>query len=270
MNKAIKSIIGGAIFASMISFNSFSQEDITVPTSLSATEKSMFVESVERNGFAIKVQGDDKDIFRSFEDYLEDTYKFKLKSGGGLIRGEELKNAAISDKTFKLLSLVKETSEGNELHLWLAFGTDIYVNSTDYSTESNNAKRILKDFVKYHYSQVITEQIEDQNKVVEKITDDLDDYQDDKADALKTIAKAESKSSKYDSKIKKYQEKIKSLEADIQDAEQSKTDYSNTISEAKKEQSEAENNITTITTSLDVQKKSQASLNSKLQAVKSL
>lgn len=239
------------LFALLFILFTNAQQNIDVPNSLTVNEANYMLENVARNGFEIMVQGDAKDIRKSFEDYLEDNYDFKIKSSGGLLKGEELMSIKISEKRFNLYSLVKEDGEGNHLRLWLAPGMDIYFKSSSDLVEANAAKNILKSFVKEYYGSFLNEKLEDTNDEIEDINKDLKGFVKTEQSAKKDIAKTEKRIAKAESKLKKTQEKIQSLESDIKELEGEKTEYANEIETYTKTKNEAQTKISTVTEKLN-------------------
>jgi hypothetical protein len=190
-------------------------QEIEVPNKVNASESMMLLNGVERNGYAINVQGDGKDILKAFEDYLENAQKLEVKSKSNQLIGADLYNTAISEKHFGLFSYVEESGAGNELRFFLNFGTDIYVNEADYPVEATKAKTILVGFVKSFYTSAVNEKVEETNKELSSELKSLSKIEDDIADNQKDKAKTEKKMAKIEAKKAKDQEKIRELQAEI-------------------------------------------------------
>ena len=242
-------------------------QEINIPNSVSINEAAMPLDNIERNGFAMGVDGKSKDILKAFEDYLTETYKLELKTKSNQITGTALQNASISDKGFNLYSYINETAGGNELRLFLSLGIDIYVNSKDYPNESTRAKLILKDFIKSYYSNVVNASIAEKN---DDLADDIKDLGKIKANIAgyaKDKAKTEQSISKADKKIKKYEEKIADLQKDIAEEQNEVKELGTEVTKIAKETSELETKQKELDTKVAVQNKEIAELTAKLKAI---
>lgn len=243
-------------------------QDLQIPKSLKVNEAQFSLNNVERNGFAIMVNGDSKTILKSFESFLEDAYKLETKYKSHQLIGEELMNTAISDKHVGLYSYVNESGAGNELRFFLNFGTDIYVNSGAYPAESEKAKEILKAFVKQFYSTKINEEIAETNDDLKDDLKDLSKLKGSIQDELKDKAKAEKKIAKSEEKIAKALEEIRELEAevaqhdlDVANKQTEITEYDKKVAELSDEQSTLNSKISVDQTKLDELKKKLAIVN---------
>ena len=193
---------------STLLFLSVTAQELKIPERLDITEVGMSLRNQSRNGFKSKISGEDKDIIKQFSKYLSDQFDIKTKSKSGILAGEKLMNASISQKHFDLTAYIQTIGEGKELRLFLNFGPDIYVSSKDYVAEATKAKSILKDFAKTYYQNYVNETIKKTTKDVKKSDKNL-------AKVNKTIAKEQKAKAKSEGKILKLQAKIKKTEAKI-------------------------------------------------------
>lgn len=80
-----------------LSVNTFAQE-IKVPSSLTVMESTYILDGVERNGFDILLQGEEKAIINAWAKYISDKFDLKLKTKGSTASGAEFNNTIWSDK----------------------------------------------------------------------------------------------------------------------------------------------------------------------------
>ncbi len=212
------------LFLAFVSVSAFAQ-DIQVPTSLVVMEGNYKLDGVERNGFDVLVQGEEKAIIEAFTKYMNTKFDLKLKAKGNMASGEEFNNTVWSDKQFAIKSQVVKDGSGKHFQMFMLFGADIFVNSAQYASEAANAKVVVKEFAKAYYVGVFQKQLDDQTKVVtsqEKEVSGLnkDQAKNDKAigKAEKSIAKSEKKISSSKSKIEKYKKAIMTSDNAIQSA----------------------------------------------------
>lgn len=196
---------------------SFAQT-INVPSTIVVAEGISNLDDTPRNGFSVALAGDEKEIIKSFEDFLESSNKkYSVKSFFKKISAEDLLVPEFSEKHFNLNAEVRESGAKLELWYWVSFGTDIYVNTTDYPQESANCKQLLKEFAQKYYSDFIQEDLSVTNETLEKSVDDLKDVRDEIADLKKDQLKEEKKKEKLESKRVKLDEKLADLNSDIRE-----------------------------------------------------
>jgi hypothetical protein len=190
-------------------------QDIKVPSSLTVVESTYKMDGVDRNGYDIILQGDEKDILNAWIKYLGEKFDIKLKSKGSTANGEEIINAIWSDKQFAIKSGVVTDASGPHLRVWMLFGADILVTSSAYPSESANLKVVIKEFAKSYYVGIFQKQLDDQNKTVTTQGKEVTGLNEDKAKDEKAIAKAEAKMAKAEKKKADYTANIEKLKAKI-------------------------------------------------------
>ncbi len=239
------------ILLTFITAVSFAQE-IKVPSSLIVMEGSYKLDGVDRNGYDIILQGEEKAIISAWTKYMSEKFDIKLKSKGSSAEGEEINNPIWSDKQFAIKSGVVKDASGLHLRVWMLFGADILVSSSAYAAESANLKVVMKEFSKSYYVGIFQKQLDDQTKEVASQGKEVNGLSEDKAKDEKAIAKAEKKiasadksKAKYAASIEKLQSKITSADNDIRKnkeyIESKKGKIDKTASELEKEKEKYEN-----------------------------
>lgn len=236
------------LFVNLFTIAAFAQ-DIKVPTSLNVTEATYKLDGVDRNGFDIILQGEEKDILNDWAKYMESKFQLKLKTKGGMANGEEFLNTQWSDKQFAIQSTVIKDASGPHLRVWMQFGADIFISSSAYPNEAANLKAVMREFSKEYYVGIFQKQLDDQNKTITSQGKEVTNLNEDKAKDEKMIAKTESKiagaeksKAKYEAAIKKYQEKIVEADDEIRKNREKisaiRGDVTKTAAELEKEQQE--------------------------------
>lgn len=245
-----------------ISTLSLKAQDIVAPDQLVIQQKSMTLEKIERPGFAIEITGDSKTIGKHFDDFTKDTYEWNLKSRGGEFSQEDIFDPKFSDKHFNVYAYIIETEFANEFRFFISFGTDIYVNPTDYPLESERAKALLKAFGKNYYNYFVNEEITDKSKIIASETKDLNSVKKKIGKSTKDVSKAQVKLSKLEKSRIKTEEKIRELEAEIEenkaDTEALNKDISEektTIETLQSEEKTKQENLTKTSAELEVLKR---------------
>lgn len=234
-----------------LSVTTFAQE-IKVPSSLIVMESTYKLDGVDRNGFDILLQGEEKAIINAWSKYISDKFDLKMKTKGSTASGSEFNNSIWSDKQFGIESAVVKDASGPHLRVWMKFGADIFANSSAYTAESANVKAVMKEFAKSYYVGVFQKQLDDQTKVVESQGKEVTGLQKDKAKdekaiqkATKKIESAEKSKIKMHAKIDKLNKKIISADETIkknkESIENKKGSAGKTAAELAKEQEKFKN-----------------------------
>jgi hypothetical protein len=195
---------------------------LNIPNELTITEKLMVLDKTERNGFSVELEGEEKDVLKQFASFTEALWGVNLKSKSDEVRGEDLMVPTFSDKHFGIEAYFVSSNQGNELRFFVLFGTDIFVNSKDYPTESANCMNHLRAFAKKYYEDYVNGMLAEKKEVLEKsqksllgIKKDISSQEKDRLKEQKAIEKLEQKNVKNQDKIRKYQESIEDNNADI-------------------------------------------------------
>lgn len=233
----------------LLSNLSFTQS-INVPASLNIFEGKEKLDDVERNGFGVDLVGDEKEIIKAFEDFLENE-KYEVKSLFKKISAEDILVPSFSEKHFNLNAEIRETGSSLVLWLWVNFGTDLYANTAENPIEAEKCKKLLKDFAIKYYSDFINADLEAASELVEKSREDLDDFNKD----IEGLNKEQLKVKKEKEKLRK--EKLK-LEEEL-------AELNLEIKENKLEMDQKDAEMTKLTTDVDLKTRSQSDLKSKIQ-----
>ncbi|MFD1552053.1 hypothetical protein DNU06_00865 [Putridiphycobacter roseus] len=248
-------LLGAILISTLI----YAQNEVQIPNQVNVKENNVVLNGVERTGYSMGINGDTKDILKSFAAYLESKKSLDVKIKSAVIVGEDLMNTSISDKHFNIYAICNETSEGNELTYFMSYGTDIYVSQEAYPIESAIAIKTVNDFGKNYYSEIIQKQIltstkamNEANKALENVNDDISDVAKDKSKEAVKIEKIEKKKLKAEEKVRKLQntieeqgkgiaesqKTIEKLEANNTQLMTTKTTATTALSEAKESLSE--------------------------------
>lgn len=266
MTKTIILSLGLFLFA-----NFSTAQTVNVPSTLVVSEGISQLDDVPRNGFNIVLTGDEKDIIKAFEDFLENSNKkYKVKSFFKKISAEDLLVPEFSEKHFNLNAEIRESGSKMELWYWVSFGTDIYVNSAAYPAESMKCKAILKEFGRKYYSDFIETDLAEIDEIMEKSNDNLKDVKDEIADLTKDQLKVKKKKEKLEKQRVKLDEKLADLNVDIKEnaveVEKKESEISQISAKIQKQntmQSDIESKIAG-------QEKTAQELKNKLSTIKSL
>lgn len=236
------------LFVGLISSICYAQ--MTIPDALVIREKKMQLDKVERNGFSLEITGETKQITKRFDAYAKENEGLQLKNKAGkLIQLDALKTD-LSDKHVNIYAYCSENGESNELHLFVSFGTDIYINSVDYPAESEKIQLILRNFGKAYYTDFVNMDVTTKNSALKKQNKLLSETKKEINSSSKFIAKRQIKTEKLARKRIKTEEKIRKLEATIEENEVTTAELNEavknkteTLEEQKKKESELTDDI---------------------------
>lgn len=241
------------ILSSILTFFTLtiSAQLLDIPSELNINERAMILDKVERNGFSIQLEGEEKEVLKQFADYTESAWDVKVKSRSSEVSGEDLLSTSFSDKHFGINAYFVESDQGNELRFFARFGTDIFVNSKDYPKEAANAQKHLRAFAKKYYGDYIDEQLEekkddlkDSEKDLLGIKKDISKEEKSKLKEQEAIKKLEKDNVKIQDKIRKYQDDIEENKADIVKANAEIESIQKETSELKTKQDETAKAVT--------------------------
>lgn len=225
---------------------SFAQETIVIPDNFSIVENTYPLKGASRNGFQSAIHGEHKVILKRFKSFLKSKYSLKLKSSGTYLKGEDLYNSGLSDKHFSLT--IECTTD--KLTAWMSLGTDVFVNSTGYSSESLKIQGMMKDFMKSYYTTFLLEEQKANEKAVKKLTKvasksekALAKKEKSLTKLKKTIAKTESSLAKNKSKLASLNDKIAGEEKTLSSAKSEKETVEKEITSTEKSSSQEENRL---------------------------
>lgn len=191
-------------------------QQINIPKTIEISEGTQALNDAERNGFSVVLAGDEKDIIKAFEDFLEERDKnYDIKSLFKKISAENILIPSFSDKHFNLNAQVREKGSSISLWYWVNFGDNKYVNSTDYPEESSNIKSLLKDFAKDYFANFIEKDLATAKETLEKSEENLDDVIDDISDLTKDQQKEKKNREKIEKKKQKLESKLSELQIEL-------------------------------------------------------
>ena len=191
---------------------------IDIPNKIEIVEQKMILNNFERNGFKTMIDGDDKVITKSLIQYAEKTYGWKLKVKNEMIVGLNILTPTFSDKHFNINAYIAKTESGKELRFFGSFGTDVYINTAEYSNETTNIKLFLRGFLKDYYANYINAEITTKNKELAAANKSVTALNQKITATDKQVNKATIKIKKLDKKKAKAEEKIRKIEESITDA----------------------------------------------------
>ena len=193
-------------------------QTINIPSTLVISEGITQLDDVPRNGFSVALAGGEKEIIKSFKDFLENSNKkYDVKSFFKKISAEDILVPEFSEKHFNLNAEVRESGSKLVLWYWVSFGTDIYLSSAEYPSESAKCKTLLKEFAQKYYSDFIQKDLEEVDEVMEKSNDELKDVTGEIADIRKDQLKEKKRKEKILKEKLKLDEELAELNADIRD-----------------------------------------------------
>lgn len=263
MKKHYKVIIA-ALF---LTFNFSFGQTMNVPNSIQINEGKELLDKKERSGFYVDLAGDEKSIIKSFENFLEDEKKYDVKSFFKKISAENILVPAFSDKHFNLNAEVRNSGSQNRLWYWISYGTDIYINSTDYPEEAQKCKDLLKEFSKAYYTDFL-------EKDMVAVEEELEDTRDELKSTEKTIAslakdqlKEKKRREKLEKSKVKLQEQLVDLKVDIEDNETEIQKKEKEINELKNKLDETSKKKSSLEQKVSNQEKSRSEIKTKIEAV---
>ncbi len=243
-------------------------QSINVPNKLEINEGKEELDKVQRNGFSIELAGNEKEIIKAFEEFLEDDMSYDVKSLFKKISAENLLIPSFSEKHFNLNAQVREKGSTLVLWYWVSFGTDVFVNSEDYPDESVKCQSLLKEFGKAYYTSFIEEDLSQSTKILEKSQDELNDVTEDIIDLNKDQVKEQKKRDKLDKKRLKMQEKLDDIQQSLNENKVELEQQDAEIAEVTKMISEKSNMESELKSKISEQEKTVNELKQKLEMVK--
>lgn len=253
-----------ALLALGVSFG----QSINVPDKLIVNEGTKELDKVDRNVFTIAIAGEEKEIIKGFEDFLEDDQKYDVKSIFKKISAENILVPSFSEKHFNLHAEVRESGTELELCYWVSFGPDVFVNSTDFPDEAAKCKTLLKEYAKKYYTEFLNEDLTKSEESLEETKDELKDITSvivglnkDQLKAKKNKEKLHSKKLKLEEELAEIQLEIKENALEIETKEAEITKIDTTIGVKKTDESNIKGRISE-------QEKTLKELKAKLEMVK--
>lgn len=203
------------------SFDTYAQtpDRLFVPDQIIVTEGIYTLQGTPRKGFEIIIQGESKRLLKDLVSELKESYNAKAKMKGGKLFAEQQLVSALSDKHFNLTAATEEKQDGTHLVIWMSFGTDIYVSSSDYSLEATNIKGFLKGFAKNFYTSFFHDRVSEMTKEVGSLSKSIDKDQKSLSKLDRKKIKLESNKEKEESKREKLQSKLVKIKSDIESSE---------------------------------------------------
>jgi hypothetical protein len=194
-------------------------QSINVPDKLVVNEGTKELDKVDRNVFTIAIAGEEKEIIKGFEDFLEDDQKYDVKFVFKKVSAENILVPSFSEKHFNLHAEVRESGSELELCYWVSFGSDVFVNSTDFPDEAENCKTLLKEYAKKYYTEFLNEDLSKSEELLEDSKDDLKDVTGGIVDLSKDQMKAKKDKEKLQGKRLKLEEDLAQIQLELKENE---------------------------------------------------
>jgi len=220
---------------------SFAQS-LSTPQKLVVNEGIYALDGKQLNGFEIILEGKDKTVNDEFAEYLEDQFKFKLKTKSRTITGTGLLHNLWSQQRFDLSSAVVTDASGTHLRVWMILADKDVVSTGKNSNEAMQVMSIMVAFAKSYYINSFekelvaqTKSVASQNKTVNKLNSERDKADKKIETEKECIKKLEAKKMKYQEKIEAYQAKIDDGQKEIDSAKEEVSKQKEIIAKTNKE-----------------------------------
>lgn len=156
-------------------------------------------------------------------------YKGKVSKKKGVIFGDDLIIATISNNPIDIYATVKKIKDSDEVEVIVAFDLGVeYLYSTKYPEQFQRASQILKDFALSLTENSHANSIKNQEKVLAKKQKTYDKL-------VKEKEKTKKQNEDYNKRIVDNEKKIKKYEQDINAQEIDINDYKRSLNDAKKD-----------------------------------
>ena len=157
-----------------------------------------------QEGFYVDLENaEKKNVEKLWKEYLKD-YSKKVKKKKDEYYTEEGNIPLVNGSA--QLTLYSQLDEGRNvttLYTWVDLGGGVFMNEEDHATQVKGMNQFLKDFYMIVEKDVIKRELEEEEKMLEKLTKELSKLQDKNEDYQKEIIKAQEKIRKAEENIEK-------------------------------------------------------------------
>ena len=171
------------------------------PVQVAESERSLVSKGVSTNALKIDIPGaDDKLALKVWKNYIKEhgaKAKKQKKTGEWYSEGAKI-NDVNGKSPVNVTAKVDENSTGTTLTLWIGMSDDMYVSSAAFPNDYAGAETFLDNYVKEVNRALTKIELEDEEKKLKKLRNELKKlerqnkgYHKDIEDAKKRIAKAE-------------------------------------------------------------------------------
>jgi len=159
-----------------------------------------------------------KTLKKAWQDYLKDSYDFKIKGIGfltnkDLLTAEKVTVNEISPKAMDFYTKIVEHEDGSEMSVFASHGYDIYISKEKLPSEFAAMKGIFQEFLQNFLPQYHQELIKDTQKKIKGLEGDRKSME-------KQIRKDKRKIEKLNKEIDKINEALISNKSELRQIEQ--------------------------------------------------
>ncbi len=151
-------------------------------------------DKVEYPAIEVMIQPETDNVRDAWEHFLKDKYKVKFRGNGFLankdvLRAEETKFKAISDKQMDFYAKIVEEDNMTRIAVFASFGYDIHVNQQNYPKEYNAMENVLKAFLQSYLPDYYKSRIADIQSAIKDLESDREKMEKEEKDNRDEIEK---------------------------------------------------------------------------------
>lgn len=182
-------------------------------------------EKTEYPAIEVMIQPETDEVRDAWEDFLKDKYDVKMRGNGFLankdvLRAEETKFKAISDKQMDFYSKIVEDDHMTRIAVFASFGYDIHINQARYPAEYDAMKNVLKAFLQSYLPDYYNRRISDMKSVIKGLESERKEMEKEEKDNREEIQKLSERNEELSKSISEKRESIDEKNVMLRGAEQ--------------------------------------------------
>ncbi|MEN8249851.1 MAG: hypothetical protein ABFS32_13040 [Bacteroidota bacterium] len=126
------------------------------------------------NALVFNIKGEFDDAVDHYKDYMKERYEYKVdKENKTTYIIEEVDLPHISMRRGDMKTYLVYTDSMNVMGFSFLLGYDVFLSSEEQPEEMEQFKKLVVDFMDYHYNESYGKMIDDNNKALDKVKKDL-------------------------------------------------------------------------------------------------
>jgi hypothetical protein len=183
------------------------------------TENEVTTDDVTVSAWIISTTEDFDEAIQNLKSFMNDKYDLKIKKENNqTFIIEEVDLPHFSVKRGDLKTYLVPTDSVNVMAFSFLLGYDISINSRDYPKEMAELKKIVINFMEFHYHEYYNKRIDDETRILNKVQKNLQQDENKIGSMRKKVASLDKKARKEtdEAKVQAWQSEISALENEIQ------------------------------------------------------
>ena len=126
------------------------------------------------NGYIFNIKGEFDDAVDHYKDYMKERYDYKVdKENKTTYKIEAVDLPHISMRRGDMKTFLIYTDSMSVMGFSFLLGYDVFLTSKEHPNEMKEFRKLVVDFMDYHYKASYTKMIDEKNKALDKVQKDL-------------------------------------------------------------------------------------------------